>query len=165
MPRLNAFTATASPYVLWRQNFLCVAGRAQAANGQSTLNHPNPRSMWRTALIDRSPEASSEKHRPRPCNREPGLPPGAKLVPVSNGVHSRDGEEGIERAGGVPRNAKCNSHSWRRSRTGEDKSFAIPMVALLVDAKLMRIPVRLEVTPKGKVGHVFVRLVIEGLCV
>ena len=39
------------------------------------------------------------------------------------------------------------------------------MVALLVDAKLMRIPVRLEVTPEGKVGHVFVRLVIEGLCV
>ena len=39
------------------------------------------------------------------------------------------------------------------------------MVALLVDAKLMRIPVRLEVTPKGKVEHVFVRLVSEGVCV
>jgi hypothetical protein len=84
---------------------------------------------------------------------------------VSNGVHSRDGEEGIERAGGVAKNAMCNSPSWRRSRTGEYKSFAIPMVALLVDAKLMRIPVRLEVTPKGKVGHVFVRLVSEGVCV
>ena len=84
---------------------------------------------------------------------------------MSNGVHSRDGEEGIERAGGVVKNAMCNSPSWRRSRTGEYKSFAIPMVALLVDAKLMRIPVRLEVTPKGKVGHVFVRLVSEGVCV
>ena len=33
LPRLNAFAATASPYVLWHQNFLCVADRAQAAHG------------------------------------------------------------------------------------------------------------------------------------
>ena len=37
------------------------------------------------------------------------------------------------------------------------------MVALLVDATLMKIPARLEVPPKGKVGHVFVRLVIEAM--
>ena len=82
LPRLNAFAATASPYVLWHQNFLCVADRAQAAYGRRTLNRPNPWSIRRTALIDRFSEASSKKHRPRPCNREPGLPPGAKLVPV-----------------------------------------------------------------------------------
>ena len=39
------------------------------------------------------------------------------------------------------------------------------MIARLVHPKLTKVPVRLEVTPKGKVGHVFVRLVIEGLCV
>ena len=84
---------------------------------------------------------------------------------MSNGVHSRDGEEGIERAGGVAKNAMCNSPSWRRSRTGEYKSFAMPTVALLVHGKLTKVPVRLEVTPKVKVGHVFVRLVSEGVCV
>mgnify|MGYP002808700790 CR=1 FL=1 len=64
------------------------------------------------------------------------------------------------------RKMQSSTHlGWRRSRTGEYKSFTMSMVASLVHPKLVEVPVRLEETPKGKVGQVFVRLVVEGLCV